>query len=161
MRLTSSNEFILSKAINGSNFNKKYEMDFSTIKIDKAYIHYEGIGFEGSKGSRPDFLNLNGKVLKNLKSAYGNEVLNEWQKVKSEIPSNIFKRIKNLNKITVINNKKDYFKIRKFQLEIVDNKGNSYFSNIDNNSYTQPENWKYKEGLLVPFGKQIETILGF
>jgi len=59
------------------------------------------------------------------------------------------------------NPQSDYFKVRRFWIELELADGRKCSSEVSSATYTQPPGWTYAEGIGVPFGEDITTDIWF
>jgi hypothetical protein len=59
------------------------------------------------------------------------------------------------------NPQRDYFKVRRFWIELELADGRKCSSEVSSATYTQPPGWTYAEGIGVPFGEYITIDIWF
>ncbi len=123
---------------------------------------YDGIGFDSSNPLYTSYAFINGINIGPMKTSYGNEVTNEWgQGINIPLTPDAIKSLAKRNTFKLANMGNDYFKIRRFRLELDMPNGRKVTSFIAPAIYTQPPDWQYAEGTGVPFNKQITVDLWF
>ena len=123
-------------------------------------LHYDGNGFSGN-GEYGCFAVLNGVNMGYMTPAGGDEVRGIWAPVTMPLTPEAIQKLDRHNTVTVLDPNKDYFKIRRFWIELVLADGRKVSSDVAAATFTQPPGWQYAEGILVPHGQNIEVDLWF
>ncbi len=122
---------------------------------------YDGCGLSGT-GEYATYAILNGVRLGTMAPAGGNEVQGIWaEKVSVPLTPEAIRTLGRRNVFILDNPNRDYFKVRRFWLELELPEGRKVSSDIAAGVFTQPPHWQYAEGLGVPFEKNIEIELWF
>jgi len=128
----------------------------------QGWLRYDGIGLSGTGESYGSFAILNGVELGNMAPAGGREAEGVWEEncgvplTPEAIASLDYRNVYELS-----NPNRDWFKVRRFWLELTLADGRKCSSLISTGAYTQPPNWPYAEGILVPHGKNITVDIWF
>jgi len=123
---------------------------------------YDGIGFDSSIPQYASYAYINGINIGVMKSSGGNEVTGEWGKgINIPLTPEAIKSLGTRNTFKLANMGNDFFKIRRFRLELDMPDGRKVTSSIASAIFTQPPDWQYAEGKGVPFGKQITADMWF
>jgi hypothetical protein len=127
----------------------------------RGWLHYEGMGME----SREPYLSygtLNGVALGPLPGAGGSEVEGRWSEVQSvPLPPEALAVLAARNRFVLDNPGQDWFKVRRFWIELELADGRKCSSQVFTPVFTQPPNWLYAEGTGVPFGEAITAEVRF
>ncbi|NCO39205.1 MAG: hypothetical protein COZ06_28280 [Armatimonadetes bacterium CG_4_10_14_3_um_filter_66_18] len=126
------------------------------------WLRYDGNGLSGTGDAYGAFAVLNGALLGNMAPAGGDEVNGIWaEKVGVPLTPEALRTLSAHNTFVLQNPKRDYFKVRRFWLELDLADGRKCSSDISVAAYTQPPDWPYAEGLGVPFGDDITVDVWF
>lgn len=126
-----------------------------------ATLHYDGCGLSGT-GDYGSFAAINGVKIGNLAPAGGNEAGGVWaEEVSIPLTPEAIAALKVSNTFELLNPNRDYFKVRRFWLEVELADGRKASTTIATAAYTQPPEWPYAEGYGVPFGQNITANLVF
>jgi len=123
-------------------------------------LHFEGIGI----GHSPPYIStatLNKVPLGDLPATAGSEIKNVWAAGKIPLPAAALAALTLSNQVTIANPGRDSFKLRRMWLDVELADGTHRATRIDARTYTQPDSWKYAEGIGVPFDQPIEIGLPF
>ena len=111
-------------------------------------VHYDGIGLSGTGEAYGSFAVLNGVELGNMAPAGGNEAQGIWaEDVTVELTPEAIATLGFRNLFEVHNPKRDWFKVRRFWIELELADGRAVSSQISVAAYTQPPEWPYAEGI--------------
>ncbi|MCC7490833.1 MAG: hypothetical protein IT204_00720 [Fimbriimonadaceae bacterium] len=127
----------------------------------RAWLRFDGMGLDS--GQRY-FLeaSLNGREVGRLPAAGGNETAGVWaERVGLELPREAIAELQARNRLQLRNDSGDWFKVRRFWIELLLPDGRRASSDISVCAYTQPPNWPYAEGIGVPHGQLIEPTIWF
>lgn len=125
-------------------------------------VHYDGIGLSGTGEAYGSFAVLNGVELGNMAPAGGSEAQGIWaEDVTVELTPEAIATLGFRNLFEVHNPKRDWFKVRRFWIELELADGRAVSSQISVAAYTQPPEWPYAEGIGVPFGENIAVEIWF
>lgn len=131
-------------------------------KAKHGWLHYDGVGLTGTGKEYGSFAALNGLELGHMLPAVGNEVQNIWAEGLSiPLTSDAIKALSFRNQFRLKNPRQDYFKVRRFWIELELADGRKCSSEISAATYTQPPGWRYAEGISVPFGDDIALDIWF
>lgn len=124
-------------------------------------LHYDGNGFSGS-GEYGCYAVLNGVNMGFMTSAGGDESKGIWATdVTMPLTPQAVATLARHNTLAVFNPHGDYFKIRRFWLELELADGRKISSDVAAATFTQPPSWPHAEGVLVPHGQDITVDLWF
>lgn len=124
-------------------------------------LHYDGNGFSGG-GAYGCSAILNGVNMGAMAPAGGDEIKGIWDvNVTMPLTAEAIAKLGRHNTLAVSNPNKDWFKIRRFWIELELADGRKISSDVAAASFTQPPNWPYAEGVLVPQGQDITVDLWF
>lgn len=128
----------------------------------KGRLIYDGNGLSGTGSEYGSFAQLNGVNLGNMTPAGGDELKGIWAE-KVSVPLNVeaIGKLGRRNVFVLLNPGRDWFKVRRFWLELELADGRKVSTDIAACAYTQPPGWPYAEGISVPFDKNIEVELWF
>jgi hypothetical protein len=130
-------------------------------KARSGKLHYDGNGFSGS-GEYGCYAVLNGVNMGFMTPAGGDEVQGIWAtNVTLPLTPQAIAKLARHNALAVSNPNKDWFKIRRFWIELELADGRKLSSDIAAATFTQPPTWPYAEGVLVPHGQDIAVDLWF
>jgi len=126
------------------------------------WLRYDGMGLSGTGDDYGSFAVLNGVELGNMAPAGGDEVNGVWaEKVGVPLTPEAIRTLGLHNQFTLQNPRQDYFKVRRFWLELELADGRKCSSLVSTATYTQPPEWPYAEGIGVPFSEDIRVDLWF
>ena len=124
-------------------------------------LHYDGNGFSGG-GEYGSYAVLNGVNMGSMTPAGGDEAQGIWATdVTLRLTPEALAKLGRHNTFAVSNPNKDFFKIRRFWLELELTDGRKISSDVAAATFTQPPSWPYAEGVLVPHGQDITVDLWF
>jgi hypothetical protein len=124
-------------------------------------LHYDGNGFSGG-GAYGCSAILNGVDMGAMAPAGGDEIKGIWDvNVTMPLTAEAIAGLGRHNTLAVSNPNKDWFKIRRFWIELELADGRKISSDVAAASFTQPPNWPYAEGVLIPHGQDITVDLWF
>lgn len=127
----------------------------------RGWLHYDGMGLEG-KGRYATYAVLNGVELGNMARAAGKETEGVWaEKVSVPLTAEAIRTLSFRNRFILRNPRRDCFKVRRFWIELELADGRKCSSDISAATFTQPPQWPYAEGILVPFGEDIAVDIWF
>jgi hypothetical protein len=128
----------------------------------KGWLHYDGIGLSGTGEPYGTFAVVNGIELGNMEPAGGSETTNVWDENKSvALTPEAIGTLDFRNVFMLKNPGQDWFKVRRFWLELELADGRKCSTWISTAAYTQPPSWPYAEGIGVPFTRNIEADIWF
>jgi len=128
----------------------------------RGWLHYDGMGLSGAGEQYGSFAVLNGVELGHMTPAGGNETQNIWtESVSVPLTPEAIKSLFFRNKFRLKNPLNDYFKVRRFWIELELADGGKCSSEVSLAAYTQPPGWRYAEGVGVPFGDDITVDVWF
>ena len=105
---------------------------------------------------------LNGVNMGFMTPAGGDEAKGIWATdVTMPLTPEAIAKLGRHNTFAVSNPNKDWFKIRRFWIELELADGRKISSDIAAATFTQPPSWPYAEGVLVPHGQDITVDLWF
>lgn len=126
------------------------------------WLRYDGNGLSGTGDEYGTFAVLNDVELGNMAPAGGDEVNGIWaEKVGVPLTAEAIRTLNYHNKFTLKNPKRDWFKVRRFWIELELADGRKCSSLVSTAAYTQPPDWPYAEGIGVPFGEDIKVDVWF
>ncbi len=124
-------------------------------------LHYDGNGFSGG-GDYGCYAVLNGVNMGFMTPAGGDEARGIWATdVTMPLTPAAIAKLGRHNTFAVSDPNKDFFKIRRFWIELELADGRKISSDIAAATFTQPPGWPYAEGVLVPHGQDITVDLWF
>ena len=130
-------------------------------KARRGWLHYDGNGFSGG-GAYGCFAVLNGVNMGLMTPAGGDETRGIWATdVTMPLTPEALVTLGRHNMFAVSDPNKDWFKIRRFWIELELADGRKISSDIAAATFTQPPGWAYAEGVLVPHGQDITVDLWF
>ncbi len=130
-------------------------------KARSGKLHYDGNGFSGN-GEYGCYAVLNGVNMGFMTPAGGDEAKGIWAAdVTMPLTPEAIAKLGRRNTLMVSNPNKDWFKIRRFWIELELADGRTISSDIATATFTQPPGWPYAEGVLVPHGQNITVDLWF
>jgi hypothetical protein len=122
-------------------------------------LHYDAVGFSG-RGAYGCYAVLNGVNMGFMVPAGGDEVNGRWAKdVSMPLTPEAIAKLGRHNTLAVANPNEDWFKIRRFWIELRLVDGRKISSDVAAATFTQPPTWPYAEGVLVPHGRSITVDL--
>lgn len=125
-------------------------------------LYYDGKGLTGTGEEYGSFAVLNGVLLGNLAPAAGVETEGVFATdVSIPLTPEAIRTLSWRNRVAIRNPKRDSFSIRRFRLELELADGRRCSSDIAAATYTQPGDWRYAEGIGVPFESEIQVDLWF
>ena len=124
----------------------------------KAVLHFQGIGLEHG-GQYISQACLNGVPLGDLPAAGGREAEGIWSDAEFVLPAAAIVSLQEWNELTLQNPGEDSFKVRNFWLAVELADGRQVSSQVTRSVFTQPGTWPYAEGMGVPFGHEIRTVI--
>jgi len=128
----------------------------------RGWLRYDGCGLSGTGEQYGSFAFLNGVALGNMAPAGGDEVNGIWaESVSVPLTQEAIQTLDMHNTFVLKNPKRDYFKVRRFWIELELADGRKCSSAISVATYTQPPEWTYAEGIGVPFGEDITVDVWF
>jgi len=130
-------------------------------KAKNGKLHYDGNGFSGT-GQYGCYAVLNGVNMGFMTPAGGDETRGIWATdVTIPLTPQAIATLARHNTFAVSNANQDWFKLRRFWIEVDLAHGRKISSDIAAAAFTQPPNWPYAEGVLVPHGQDITVDLWF
>ncbi len=128
----------------------------------RAWLHYDGIGLSGTGDRYGTFAVVNDIELGNMASAGGNESENVWvERLAVPLTNEAIRTLDFRNRFELRNPGQDYFKVRRFWLELELADGRTASSMISAATFTQPPSWPYAEGIGVGFDENIAVDIWF
>ena len=128
----------------------------------RGWLRYDGIGLAGGDGQYGSAAVLNGVRLGPMAPAGGDEPGGRW-KEGAEVPLTpaALATLGFRNRFELRNEGRDYFKVRRFRLDLELAEGRPCSSEISPAVFTQPETWEHGEGIRVPMDETIAVDLWF
>ena len=134
--------------------------DLRTAK--QGWLRYDGVGLSGTGDSYGSFAVLNGIELGNMAPAGGNEAENIWEEqVGVALTSEAIASLGFRNRFELRNPRNDYFKVRRFWIELDLADGRKVSSYVADVVFTQPPGWAHGEGIMIPHGENIAVDVWF
>ncbi len=125
------------------------------------WLRYDGMGLSGT-GEYGTTAVLNGITLGDMAPAGGSETQGVWEEnVGVPLTAEAIKALGVRNVFVLQNPRQDWFKVRRFWIELELADGRKCSSDISSAAFTQPPTWPYAEGVLVPHGIDIEVDIWF
>lgn len=125
------------------------------------FIHYDGCGLSGT-GEYGTIAIVNGIEVGEMAPAGGDEVKGVWaENVSVPLTAEAIRTLGRRNVISIGNPRQDWFKVRRFWIELQLADGRRCSSDISTATFTQPPNWPYAEGIGVPHGEEIAVDVWF
>ena len=126
------------------------------------FLRYDGCGLEGSGGDYASSAMLNGVEFGPMAQAGGSETQGIWvEEVGVPLTPDVIAGLSRRNTFTLLNPRRDFFKVRRFWLELELAGGRQCSSDVSTATFTQPPSWPYAEGIGVPHGKDIAVDIWF
>lgn len=126
------------------------------------FLRYDGMGFSGSGPDYGSVGVLNGVELGEMTPAGGDEVHGVWaEQVGVPLTREAIASLGLHNVFVLQNPRQDWFKVRRFWLDLELADGRRCSSDITTAAFTQPPMWPYAEGILVPFSESITVDIWF
>lgn len=130
-------------------------------KAVKGRLVYDGCGLSGT-GDYAAYAEVNGVKLGEMAPAGGDETGGKWaEQVSVPLNAEAISKLGRRNVFVLRNPNQDWFKVRRFWLELELPDGRKASTDIAAAAFTQPPGWPYAEGIGVAFGKNIEVELWF
>ncbi|MFH1264578.1 MAG: hypothetical protein ABIK89_02540, partial [Planctomycetota bacterium] len=123
-------------------------------------LHYQGIGLQCG-GQYVSHGRLNGIELGELPAAGGREGQGVWSDAAMTLTAEAIASLGEWNPLEIENPGRDSFKIGRFWIELELADGRKASSQITTTIFTQPPEWPYAEGTLVPFDEPIRVEIRF
>lgn len=131
-------------------------------KARNGWLRYDGVGLSGVGDEYGSYAVVNGVELGNMLPAGGEEAKGVWaEKLGVPLTPEALQTLSMHNKFVLRNPKRDWFKVRRFWIELELADGRKCSSMISTAAYTQPPDWPYAEGIGVPFGNDISVDVWF
>ena len=128
----------------------------------QGWLRYDGIGLSGIGDAYGSFAVVNGVELGNMAPAGGSETGGVWaEKVGVPLTPEAIQTLGLRNEFVLRNPKQDWFKVRRFWIELELADGRKCSSQVSTAAYTQPPSWPFAEGIGVPFGEDITVEIWF
>jgi len=125
-------------------------------------LRYDGMGLSGTGEPYGSFAVLNGVELGNMAPAGGSETAGIWEEgVGVELTPAAIATLGFRNRFELRNPGQDYFKVRRFWLELELADGRTASSMVSTATFTQPPGWLYAEGIGVGFEDNITVDIWF
>lgn len=126
------------------------------------WLRYDGMGLSGTGEAYPTFAVLNGIELGNMAPAGGRETEGVWaENVAVPLTEEAIATLDFRNEFRLRNPRQDWFKVRRFWIELELADGRKCSSDISTGTWTQPPGWAYAEGIGIPFEEQITVEVWF
>jgi hypothetical protein len=131
-------------------------------RAKRGWLHYDGMGLSGTGEEYGSYAVLNNMELGHMMPAGGDETQNVWaENVSVPLTPEAIKALSFRNQFILKNPRRDYFKVRRFWIELELEDGRKCSSQISMAAYTQPPGWRYAEGIGVPFRDDIAVDIWF
>ena len=131
-------------------------------RAKRGWLRYDGTGLSGTGEAYGSFAVLNGVELGNMAPAGGSEVQGVWaENVTVDLTPDAIQALDFRNTFVLRNPRRDWFKVRRFWVEIELADGRRCSSKISATAFTQPPSWPYAEGIGVPHGEDITVQIWF
>jgi hypothetical protein len=128
----------------------------------QGWLRYDAMGLNGGEGGYPSFAVLNDIRLGPMVPGGGDEGRGIWaEKLSVPLTPEAIASLGLRNRFRLDNAGKDWFKVRRFWLELEFADGRKCTSEIAAAVFTQPPTWAHAEGIGVPFGEDIAVNLWF
>ena len=125
-------------------------------------LRYDGMGLTGTGGRYETYAIINDVEIGPMAPAGGSEQEGIWtEKVAVELTPEAIATLARRNTFRLRNPGQDWFKVRRFWLELDLPDGRTCSSHISSSAFTQPPNWPYAEGVGVPHSHQITVQIWF
>ncbi len=127
----------------------------------QGWLHYDGMGLSGGTGEYGSYAVINGVEIGPMAPAGGDEIAGVWaENLAVPLTPEAIKSLGYHNTFE-LRNAADWFKVRRFWIELELADGRKCSSLISTAAYTQPPEWPYAEGIGVPFGRSITVDIWF
>ena len=127
-----------------------------------AWLHYDGAGLEGPGSTYETYAVVNGMRIGPMARAGGNPREGVWaEDCKVELTTEAVATLSYRNVFRLENPGQDWFKVRRFWLEVELADGRRCSSHISTGVFTQPPEWTYCEGVGVAHDRDIEVNIWF
>ncbi len=131
-------------------------------KSRRGWLRYDGMGMEGGASTHACEITLNGVDLGRVTAAGGDETRGVWaENAGIELPAEAISGLGRLNRVALKNPRRDYFKVRRFWIELELADGRKCSSNVATAVFTQPPGWPHAEGIKISFGEDIQVVVTF
>ncbi|MBT3375538.1 MAG: hypothetical protein HN742_04555 [Lentisphaerae bacterium] len=125
-------------------------------------LRYDGIGLTGTGSQYETYAIVNDVEIGPMAPANGSEREGVWvEKVAVELTPEAITTLGRRNTFRLRNPGQDWFKVRRFWIELDLPDGRTCSSNVSSSAFTQPPNWPYAEGVGVPHSQQITVQIWF
>jgi len=124
------------------------------------WIHYEGCGLSGT-GEYGTTAIVNGIEVGEMAPAGGDETQSVYTPASVPLTPEAIRSLGRRNVFRIGDPRQDWFKVRRFWLELQLTDGRKCSSDISAATFTQPPNWPYAEGIGVPHGEDIAVDVWF
>lgn len=125
-----------------------------------AMLHFQAIGLQNDEGYRSS-AKLNEVPLGPIPASGGDEVRGVWGDVVIPVPTAAIASLDEWNQLAIQNPNRDCFKVRRFWIELELADGQICSSQVSMASSTQPPDWRYHEGIGVPYGEEVRYEIRF
>ncbi|MBM3476106.1 MAG: hypothetical protein FJX75_22785 [Armatimonadetes bacterium] len=124
------------------------------------WVHYEGCGLSGT-GEYGTIAILNRIEMGDMTPAGGDETKSIYTEASVPLTPEAIKSLGRRNVFSIGDPRQDWFKVRRFWLELQLADGRKCSSDISTATFTQPPSWPYAEGIGVPHGTDIAVDVWF
>jgi hypothetical protein len=126
----------------------------------QGWVHYEGCGLSGT-GEYGTIAILNGIEMGDMAPAGGDETQSVYTEASVPLTPEAIRSLGRRNVFSIGDPRQDWFKVRRFWIELELADGRKCSSDISTATFTQPPNWPYAEGIGVPHGEDIAVDVWF
>ena len=128
----------------------------------QGWLHYDAMGLNGASSGYPSFAVLNDLLIGPMAAGGGDEGKGLWAEgLTVPLTPEAIATLGLRNRFRLDNAGEDWFKVRRFWLELGLADGRRCSSEISAAVFTQPPTWPYAEGIGVPFGEDIAVDIWF
>jgi len=124
------------------------------------WVHYDGCGLSGT-GEFGTTAILNDVELGEMAPAGGDETQSVYTAASVPLTADALRSLGRRNVFRIGNERQDWFKVRRFWIELRLADGRQCSSDISTSAFTQPPGWPYAEGVGVPHGEDIAVDVWF
>jgi hypothetical protein len=124
------------------------------------WVHYEGCGLSGT-GEYGTIAILNGIEMGDMAPAGGDETRSVYTEASVPLTPEAVQSLGRRNVFSIGDPRQDWFKVRRFWLELQLADGRKCSSDTSTATFTQPPSWPYAEGIGVPHGTDIAVDVWF
>ena len=128
----------------------------------RGWLHYDGMGLSGTGGAYESYAVVNGVKIGPMAPANGSENDGVWTEGASvALTPEAIATLGYRNRFELRNPGRDWFKVRRFWIELELADGRMCSSDVSTAAFTQPPSWPHAEGIGVVHGEPIAVDIWF